>query len=67
MVTAGHLKYEILPGEWYGPGTAAYVVRDLVHLHEQHQKEGKAAGSAAKKMFRVHVASQGGTVYRDQV
>jgi len=37
MVAAGMSKYEILPGEWYGPGTACYVVRDLVHAHETRQ------------------------------
>lgn len=34
MVAAGMAKHEILPGEWYGPGSACYVLRDLVHAHE---------------------------------
>ena len=37
MVAAGMSKYEILPGEWYGPGSACHVVRDLVHAHEARQ------------------------------
>lgn len=37
MVAAGMSKYEILPGEWYGPGTACYVLRDLVQAHETRQ------------------------------
>merc|ERR1712151_1445371 len=39
MVAAGLLKYEKLPGEWYGPGTACYVLRDLVLSHEKKQKQ----------------------------
>ena len=57
MVAAGLTKYETLPGEWYGPGTASYVLRDLVSLHE---KQGQPS------LFRVHVASEA-TVYRDSV
>jgi cysteine protease ATG4 len=56
MVAAGFAKYETLPGEWYGPGTACYVLRDLVSLHEQSQPS----------MFRVHIAAEG-TVYRHTV
>jgi cysteine protease ATG4 len=56
MVAAGFSKYETLPGEWYGPGTACYVIRDLVTMHEQHQPS----------LFRVHVAPEG-AVYRDAV
>jgi cysteine protease ATG4 len=57
MVAAGLAKYEVLPGEWYGPGTACYVLRDLVGLHE---KQGQPS------LFRVFVASEG-TVYRNAV
>ena len=56
MVAAGFAKYETLPGEWYGPKTACYVLRDLVTLHHQTQPS----------LFRVHVSSEG-TVYRDTV
>jgi len=37
MVATGMAKYEILPGEWYGPGSACHVLRDLVHAHEAKQ------------------------------
>jgi Peptidase family C54 len=37
MVAAGMAKYEILPGEWYGPTTACHVLRDLVQAHEIRQ------------------------------
>ena len=56
MVAAGFAKYETLPGEWYGPGTACYVLRDLVGIHQQKQPS----------LFRVHIASEG-AVYRDSV
>ena len=56
MCAAGFAKYEVLPGEWYGPGTACYVMRDLVALHQQRQSN----------VFRVHVSSEG-TVYNDSV
>ena len=42
MVAAGLAKYDKLPGEWYGPGTACYVVRDLVELHARHLANKKA-------------------------
>jgi cysteine protease ATG4 len=61
MVVAGLAKYDKLPGEWYGPGTACYVLRDLVAMHEKNQQNDKQ-----KRMFRVHVAS-GGTVYLDAI
>ena len=28
-------RYDILPGEWFGPGTACHVLRDLVNLHSR--------------------------------
>ncbi|GAX28432.1 cysteine protease ATG4 [Fistulifera solaris] len=59
MVAAG-LNYDKLPGEWYGPGTVSFVIRDLVAIHDQQRQE------LDKTLFRVHVASQG-TVYRDEV
>jgi Peptidase family C54 len=37
MVACGMAKYEILPGEWYGPTTACHVLRDLVQGHEIRQ------------------------------
>eukprot|EP00934_Nitzschia_sp_Nitz4_P004724 Nitzschia sp. Nitz4//scaffold19_size178191//2246//3799//NITZ4_001950-RA/size178191-processed-gene-0.43-mRNA-1//-1//CDS//3329540598//4714//frame0 len=56
MVAAGYAKYQTLPGEWWGPGTACYVIRDLVELHQKTQPS----------LFRVHVSAEG-TVYRDAV
>eukprot|EP00629_Pelagomonadales_sp_RCC1024_P015299 CAMPEP_0119274872 /NCGR_PEP_ID=MMETSP1329-20130426/12832_1 /TAXON_ID=114041 /ORGANISM="Genus nov. species nov., Strain RCC1024" /LENGTH=347 /DNA_ID=CAMNT_0007275223 /DNA_START=115 /DNA_END=1154 /DNA_ORIENTATION=+ len=32
MVRCGQ-RYDMLPGEWYGPGVAAHVLRDLVAAH----------------------------------
>jgi cysteine protease ATG4 len=64
MVAAGLAKYDKLPGEWYGPGTACYVLRDLVQMHERQQATGKV--NVDNKIFRVHVASQG-AVYRDTI
>lgn len=60
MVAAG-LQYDQLPGEWYGPGTACFVLRDLVTLHEKQPSK-----HSRKPVFRVHVAA-GGTVYRDEI
>mmetsp|Transcript_29093 Transcript_29093/g.48093 ORF Transcript_29093/g.48093 Transcript_29093/m.48093 type:complete len:562 (+) Transcript_29093:152-1837(+) len=69
MVAAGLSKYETLPGEWYGPTKASYVMRDLCQLYEDHQMKSKTKESndaLSRPIFRVHVASQG-TVYRDAV
>jgi cysteine protease ATG4 len=63
MVAAG-LSYDKLPGEWYGPGTACYVLRDLAQMHERQQETG--AIRLDRKLFRVHVASQS-AVYRDEI
>ncbi len=38
MVAAGTARYDILPGEWFGPGTACHVLRDLVNLHTRGLK-----------------------------
>lgn len=63
MVAAG-LNYDKLPGEWYGPGTASFVLRDLVAMHEQQLH--MIDEVLDKPLFRVHVAVQG-TVYRDEI
>jgi cysteine protease ATG4 len=63
MVATGLAKYDKLPGEWYGPGIACYVLRDLVAMHEKYQH---SCNEKLKPIFRVHVAS-GGTVYRDAI
>jgi cysteine protease ATG4 len=65
MVATGHAKYDKLPGEWYGPGTACYVLRDLVAIHERNQTT-CSNNEKQKPIFRVLVAA-GGTVYRDVV
>jgi cysteine protease ATG4 len=69
MVAAGLAKYETLPGEWYGPTKASYVVRDLCQMFEDQQAKSQSKDSSEamnRQIFRVHVASQG-TVYRDAV
>uniref|UniRef100_A0A7S3NKN2 Cysteine protease n=1 Tax=Aureoumbra lagunensis TaxID=44058 RepID=A0A7S3NKN2_9STRA len=33
MVRCG-LRYDMLPGEWYGPGVASHVLRDLCEMHD---------------------------------
>lgn len=63
MVAAGLAKYDKLPGEWYGPGTACYVLRDLVEIHEKQQRQ---RSEQQRRMFRVYVAA-GGSVYRDAI
>lgn len=80
LLSAGNCKYEVLPGEWYGPGTSCYVVRDLVQAHEYRQLQQWATAAAAaatkgtttkdtklpRRVFRVHVVSQG-AVYKDTI
>uniref|UniRef100_A0A7S3Q936 Cysteine protease n=1 Tax=Chaetoceros debilis TaxID=122233 RepID=A0A7S3Q936_9STRA len=41
MVGCGFAKYDVLPGEWFGPGISCHVLRDLVELHFQSIKESK--------------------------
>jgi cysteine protease ATG4 len=57
MVAVGIAKYDKLPGEWYGPGTACYVLRDLAEMHAKNDAT----------MFRVHVAGSAGSVYKDEI
>lgn len=67
MVATGLAKYDKLPGEWYGPGTVCYVLRDLVELHERQQAAGRGATTAeSRRIFRVYVAPQS-SVYRDSI
>ena len=56
MVAAG-LDRQVLPGEWYGPGTATYILRDLVELQERRQTQSKLPQKADGRIFRVHVAA----------
>lgn len=39
MVAAGLAKYDVMPGEWFGPGIACHVMRDLTELHERAWKK----------------------------
>ncbi|CEG41544.1 cysteine protease atg4b [Plasmopara halstedii] len=55
MVKLG-MQYDKLPGEWYGPTTAAQVLRDLVNLHRREFGGGLA-------MY----VPQEGVVYSDDV
>lgn len=41
IVQAG-MRYDKLPGEWFGPSTAALVLRDLVRVYQRHLR-GKLA------------------------
>lgn len=54
MCASGLVNYDVLPGEWYGPGTACHVLRDLGSLHQRQQPN----------LFRIHVSSEG-TVYKE--
>ena len=72
MIAAG-LRYEMLPGEWYGPTTSCYVMRDLTNIHQKQQQLSSSSTSTnninhneQKPFFRVMVAQEG-CVYRDVV
>jgi Peptidase family C54 len=68
MCQAG-LRYDKLPGEWYGPSAAACVLRDLAAVHEEAaglSLSGFGATGESPALLRVHVA-QGGTVYTSEV
>ena len=76
MVATG-LRYDKLPGEWYGPGTAAYVLRDLVLIYQRQifnetrkiNKNKKSTSNVIKEkkdVFKVFVAQEG-CVYKDVV
>jgi Peptidase family C54 len=68
MCQAG-LRYDKLPGEWYGPSAAACVLRDLAAVHEEAAGLSLSSFGAIGESptpLRVHVA-QGGTVYTSEV
>lgn len=62
MVAVG-MKYNQLPGEWYSPGIACHIVRDLVR--QQHQLQ-HTTGTPTAKLLRVYIAQEG-TVYQDRI
>lgn len=33
-------RYDVMPGEWYGPGIAAHVLRDLCEMHDHDNSLG---------------------------
>jgi cysteine protease ATG4 len=76
MVAAGCARYDVLPGEWFGPGTACYVLRDLVELHRrdlqcyvenQQIREGEVnKGHNEAGSLKVYVAPEG-TIYRSDL
>ena len=79
MVATGMTHHQILPGEWYGPGSACHVLRDLAAAHEErqvlaqtqaqtnnHNNNNNASTKTPPRIFRVYVAPQG-TVYKDAV
>lgn len=41
MVRCG-TRYDMMPGEWYGPGVAAHVLRDLCEMHDHEGGLGMA-------------------------
>jgi len=63
MVAVG-MKYNQLPGEWYSPGIACHIVRDLVR--QQHQLPQHTTNTPATKLLRVYIAQEG-TVYQDRI
>ncbi|GKY96191.1 hypothetical protein MPSEU_000579000 [Mayamaea pseudoterrestris] len=65
MVAAG-LDRQVLPGEWYGPGTACYVMRDLVEMHERMQTQPAQLNKNDCKIFRLHIAADA-SLYKSSV
>jgi cysteine protease ATG4 len=81
MVAAGLAKYDVLPGEWFGPGTSCYVIRDLSLLHELdwnlknqntprlRPKEYNFSDNGYSRfqpLFKVYVATEG-TIYMSEL
>eukprot|EP01041_Mallomonas_annulata_P003455 gene3455-6876_t len=50
------MRYDKLPGEWYGPSTAAFVLRDLAMLHHRKYR-------GPVEVF----ACQGDTIYINEI
>ena len=75
MVACG-LSLEKFPGEWYGPGTACHVLRQLCNVHRSYLKRRIENGFYRKEnsnkscdinqeLFQVIVTE--GCIYRDQI
>ncbi|TMW54959.1 hypothetical protein Poli38472_014730 [Pythium oligandrum] len=69
MVKLG-LQYDKLPGEWYGPTTAAQVLRDLVNLHSREfggtlamyvPQEGVVYSDDVQKLVVSHADDENGS------
>ncbi|KAF0695768.1 Aste57867_13419 [Aphanomyces stellatus] len=60
MVSIG-MNYDMLPGEWYGPTTAAQVLRDLVNAHAA------TAGLDPSVETMCMYVPQDGVIYTDDV
>lgn len=70
MIAAG-LTLEKFPGEWYGPGSAAYVIRELCGIHQTYMERSVERGLVCDEvsqrgLFRVFVAQEG-CVYLDAI
>jgi cysteine protease ATG4 len=59
MVAIG-MKYNQLPGEWYSPGIACHILRDLCNSQQQQQQ------TLPISPIRVYIAQEG-TVYQDRI
>ena len=74
MVACG-LSFEKFPGEWYGPGTACHVMRQLCDVHKSYLRRridnGSYRGSIdydgfQSEMFEVVVTSEG-CIFKDAI
>jgi len=65
MVAAG-LRYDKLPGEWYGPAAAAHVLKDLIAIHAK-QLENKHYDPANNSMERSTMITQQKPLFKTMV
>jgi len=77
MVAAGLQKYETLPGEWFGPGTACHILRDLAGLHlnsweraigdsKDSNSQKNRNASKGRSPMKVYLAQEG-SIYCDDI
>ena len=59
MVAAGLTKYDVMPGEWFGPGTACHVMRDLTELHERAWKKKYEIEAESNSNADINSAAKG--------